>query len=278
MIKNTFCHIPGIGTKSERQLWDNGLVSWQTVNKNSVKALSRKRKELLLRYAEESTEQLSAGNPRYFNDLLPANQAWRLFPDFENSVAYLDIETTGLRGDRDYVTTIALYDGLDVYHYVRGENLDEFADRIAAYKLIVTYNGKTFDVPFLRTHLGLPMTHAHIDLRYVLASLGQTGGLKACEKRLGLDREDLADVDGYFAVLLWHDYIRNKNRKSLETLLAYNIADVVNLAIIMPMAYNMKIQDTPFHQSHTLPLVTAPDIPFKADRATIERIKSAACW
>jgi uncharacterized protein YprB with RNaseH-like and TPR domain len=201
-----------------------------------------------------------------------------MFPDFENWVAYLDIETTGLSGDSDYITTIALYDGLNIYHYVRGDNLEDFADRIASYKLIVTFNGKTFDVPFLRKHLGLPMPHAHIDLRYVLASLGQTGGLKACEKRLGLDREDLADVDGFFAVLLWRDYMQNGNRKSLDTLLAYNIADVVNLAVIMPMAYNMKIQDTPFSGSHKLPLVAAPDIPFQADRETINRIKLRTSW
>ncbi len=275
MIKHTFCHIPGIGAKTERQLWDSGLLSWQAVNEESIKSLSRKRRDLLTRYSTESTAQLAAGNAAYFCDLLPASQAWRMFPDFENWVAYLDIETTGLNGDRDYITTIALYDGLNVYHYIRGENLDEFVDRIASYKLLVTYNGKTFDVPFLRRHLGLSMLHAHIDLRYVLASLGQVGGLKACEKRLGLDRKELADVDGYFAVLLWRDYMRSGNRKSLDTLLAYNIADVLNLATIMPMAYNMKIQDTPFHE-RLLPAVAPPEIPFKADTQTIDRIKRAS--
>lgn len=274
MIKHTFCHIPRIGAKTEKQLWDNGLLSWETVNEESIRSLSRNRRDLLTRYSMESIEQLAAGNAEYFYNLLPTSQTWRMFPDFENRVAYLDIETTGLSGDRDYVTTIALYDGLNVYQYVRGENLDEFADRIASYRLLVTYNGKTFDVPFLRKHLGIPMPHAHIDLRYVLAGLGQTGGLKACEKRLGLERKELADVDGYFAVLLWHDYMRSGNRKSLDTLLAYNIADVVNLAAIMPMAYNMKVQDTPFNQS-LLPLVAPPEIPFKADRETIERIKRA---
>jgi hypothetical protein len=33
----------------------------------------------------------------------------------------------------------------------------------------------------------------------------------------------LIDVDGFFAVLLWWDFKRNKNQKALETLLAYNI-------------------------------------------------------
>lgn len=255
-------------------MWADGVHSWQSVAEQSSGSMSGKRREQLTRHCAESIEQLAAGNARYFGSRLPASETWRMFPDFENRVAYLDIETTGLSGDYDCVTTIALYDGRDIYHYVRGENLDEFADRIASYKLLVTYNGKTFDVPFLRRHLGIPLPHAHIDLRYVLAGLGLTGGLKACERRLGFDRADLADIDGYFAVVLWNDYMRTGSRKTLDTLLAYNIADVVNLAGIMPLAYNMKLRDTPFHESHVLPLPELPQIPFRADRATIDRLKA----
>jgi len=273
MIEHTFCHMPGIGPKTERGLWDAGLLSWRELGESSLKSVSRRRRERLTQYARESEEQLAARNATYFDRLLPASQAWRMFPDFENSVAFLDIETTGLSGNRDVVTTIALYDGLDVYHYVRGDNMDEFAERIASYRLLVTFNGKTFDIPFLRRHMRLPLEQAHIDLRYVLASLGFTGGLKACERRLGLDRAELADVDGYFAVLLWKDYIRSGDSKVLETLLAYNVADVLNLATIMPLAYNMKIQDTPFSESRRLSLVEPVPNPFVADRETIVRIK-----
>ena len=66
----------------------------------------------------------------------------------------------------------------------------------------MTYNGKSFDIPFIESHFGAKLTHAHIDLRYILASLGYRGGLKGCEKQLGIDRGDLKNVDGYFAVLL----------------------------------------------------------------------------
>ena len=276
MIRNTFCHFPGIGAKTEQQLWENGLQSWEAINEASVQSQSKRRRETLLRYARESSEQLDGGNARYFCDLLPSSQSWRLFPEFQHRVAYLDIETTGLSSDTDYVTTIALYDGEAIYTFVRGENLEAFAERIAQYDLIVTYNGKSFDVPFLRQHLGIPLPHAHIDLRYVLASLGQSGGLKACEKRFGLDRKELADVDGYFAVLLWHDYVRSGDRKVLDTLLAYNIADVVNLAVLMPLAYNMKVEETPFRATHLLPPATVPEIPFKADPATIQRLQRRA--
>jgi uncharacterized protein YprB with RNaseH-like and TPR domain len=67
------------------------------------------------------------------------------------------------------------------------------------------------------------LNQVHVDLRYVLTCFGYTGGLKGCERKAGIDRGDLEGVDGYFSVLLWHEYQRNKNDKALETLLAYNI-------------------------------------------------------
>ena len=117
------------------------------------------------------------------------------------------------------------------------------------------------------------MNQVHIDLRYTLRSLGYSGGLKGCEKKAGIDRGDLEGVDGYFAVLLWDDYRRNKNQKALETLLAYNIQDVVNLETLMVLSYNLKIRDTPFIQSHQLLFPSTPEIPFKGDRETVERIR-----
>ena len=80
-------------------------------------------------------------------------------------------------------------------------------------------------------------------------------------------------IDGYFAVLLWNDYRINHNPKALETLLAYNIQDVVNLEILMVLSYNLKLKETPFVQSHQIASPTQPGIPFKADKRIIEGIK-----
>jgi hypothetical protein len=81
------------------------------------------------------------------------------------------------------------------------------------------------------------------------------------------------DVDGFFAVLLWNDYLYSHNLRALETLLAYNILDVVNLETLMVIAYNKKLQGTPFADSHRLPLPPTPPNPLKADRETIERLQ-----
>ncbi len=60
----------------------------------------------------------------------------------------------------------------------------------------------------------------------------------------------MTDIDGYTAVLLWHDYRRTGNTSALETLLAYNICDAVNLAALMTIAYNHAISQTPFADLH----------------------------
>ena len=184
----------------------------------------------------------------------------------------MDIETTGLDDFHD-ITTIALYDGKTIRYYVNGENLDEFVDDILDYSVIITYNGKCFDVPFLQRFFNIKMTHTHIDLRYILHSLGYSGGLKGCEIKMGIDRGELKGIDGFFAVLLWEDYIRYGNKEALETLLAYNIEDVVNLEMLMVKAYNMKLDPTPFAEIHRIPEPVSPAIPFQAHRDTVERIR-----
>jgi len=278
MLLNTFCHMPGIGTKTEERLWAEGIRSWRDACAGAPLPLSPARADAVRRQAEHSLGRLAQGDARYFADGLPANLHWRLFPEFHRSVAYVDIETTGLGGPGDYITAVALYDGRTVRTYVHGENLDEFVDAVRDYRLLVTYNGKTFDVPFIERYFGLALGHAHVDLRYVLHSLGYKGGLKGCERQLGLERGDLEGVDGYFAVLLWRDYRRTGNRRALDTLLAYNVRDTVNLETLMVLAYNMKVRKTAFAETHPLPLPAAPDIEFAPDTPTIARIRREHGW
>src|SRR5215813_2520569 len=272
MLKNTFCHLPGIGLLTERRLWDFGLQCWEDLISANTAKLTWKRRDSLADYVRESLEHFEKSNPKYFAELLPSDQHWRLFPDFRDKVAYLDIETTGLYDD-DKITTIAVYDGESIFHYVQGQNLNRFKEDIKKYSVIVTYNGKCFDVPFIQRYFKITINHAHIDLRFLLQSLGYSGGLKGCERRLGIDRGDLIDVDGFFAVLLWEEFKRNKNQKALETLLAYNIQDVVNLETLMIIAFNKKLKDTPFENARRLSSPALPSIPFKADVKTISKIK-----
>jgi hypothetical protein len=188
-------------------------------------------------------------------------------------MVYLDIETTGLDRQYESITTIAIYDGHEIKTYVQGQNLDDFMDEIYKYKVIVTYNGKCFDIPFIENYFNVRLNHAQIDLRYILHSIGFRGGLKGCERQLGLDRDDLRDVDGFLAVLLWNEFVRSENQQTLETLLAYNVLDAINLENLLVTAYNLKLRETPFHNDLSIEAPKPPANPFRADPAAIDRVK-----
>ena len=104
---------------------------------------------------------------------------------------------------------------------------------------MVTFNGRCFDIPFIREHFPeLQMEQFHIDLRFVLASLGYRGGLKRIESELGLKRDNsIMDVDGFEAVRLWHKYQRG-NEEALTKLTSYLSADICNLLPLMEFAYD----------------------------------------
>jgi uncharacterized protein YprB with RNaseH-like and TPR domain len=225
---------------------------------------------------EESKRHLVNRNPSYFSKLRPSNQCWRLLPEFRESTVYLDIETTGLDRYFNDITTIALYNGEFIQTYVQGQNLEDFIEDIQKYKVIVSYNGKSFDIPFIEHFFNIRLDKAHIDLRYVLYSLGFRGGLKGCERQMGMNRGDLSDIDGFFAVLLWDEYQRTGDQRALETLLAYNIQDTITLENLMVTAYNMKLKETPFYDTHLIEDPILPENPFRADLTTVDRIKNSS--
>jgi uncharacterized protein YprB with RNaseH-like and TPR domain len=273
MLRHTFCHLPGVSARTEQRLWSAGLTTWDEVLGGPVssRALARR---LRLEDLRESVRRHGLREAVWFGDRLDSADAWRLFGDFRGHCAYLDIETTGMHATA-VVTTVALYDGRTVRTYVRGVNLDQFARDVQAYPVLVTYNGTSFDLPILRRCLGCRLDQAHIDLRYVLAAVGLRGGLKACERQVGMARPGLEEVDGYVAVLLWHDYQRRKDRRALETLLAYNVQDTVNLEALMVHAHNAhlgQLSEAPFAAGHHLPPPVLPANPFAADAQVLRRV------
>lgn len=246
MIRSSFCHMEGVGGASEQRMWDAGLLTWDDALHAATLPVRRPAPGRFKELLTESAERFAARDAAWFGSRLPANQQWRLLPDFMDSVACVDIETTGLSWPQAHITTIALYDGQQVKTYVHGDNLEAFATDIQAYDLIITFNGKCFDVPFIERSFDIQLRCGHIDLRYVFKALGISGGLKRVERVLGVDRGELAGVDGYLAVLLWRHYRRTGDARALETLLAYNVEDVLNLLPLAIWAYNEHLGATPF--------------------------------
>ena len=90
-----------------------------------------------------------------------------------------------------------------------------------------------------------------------------------------MERGDLSDIDGFFAVLLWDDYQKTGDQKTLDTLLAYNIQDTIDLENLLVTAYNMKLKDTPFYETHLIAEPTLPINPYSVDFETVDRVKNS---
>lgn len=116
--------------------------------------------------------------------------------------------------------------------------MHEFQEEIKKYNMIVSFNGRSFDLPFIRSKIPeINLNKLHVDLRFAMRELGYSGGLKRIEKMIGLNRDDdLKDVDGLEAIRLWHKYKRGDD-EALRLLLDYNRADIENLKTLMEFSY-----------------------------------------
>ena len=160
--------------------------------------------------------------------------------------AYLDIETTGLSPYHNYITVV----GVSIGDSSSGDVIQLIAPNITANSLhealkgaetIYTYNGSRFDLPFLRSHLGIDLSRGfrHHDLMLDCWEKNLYGGLKLVEERLGIRRR-LKDVDGRGAVRLWMRYEKLHDYDALHRLLEYNKEDVLNLKILKDIVCGRK--------------------------------------
>ncbi len=236
MLEHTFIHIPGIGPKTEKALWRQGVLTWDHFLKIDHAPLERSRCDLIRKALMASVENID--NIRFFLERLSSADMWRLFGKFKDRAVYLDIETSGFYQGVDEITVIGLYDGKNTKTFVQGINLNRFESEIASYDLVITFNGSQFDLPFIRRQFpNIFLPPVHIDLRFFLKKLGYQGGLKAIEKSFGLSRSPEIDgMDGYHAVLLWSAY-QCGDRSALDRLIQYNTADIVHLKPLMEMGY-----------------------------------------
>ena len=240
MLEHTFIHIPGVGRVTEQKLWARGLETWDDfLAAPTLGPFSPARTREVARHVEESKSCLRARDHAYFARVLRPPEHWRAFTSFGDRAAYVDIETTGL-GWPAHITVIGLYDGRRTRTYVRGDNLDVFADDITYYSMLITFNGATFDLPFIRRAFpALQLDQLHVDLRYALRRLGHSGGLKSIERKLALPERSprIAGLDGWDAVRLWNEHLAG-SEESLDLLIEYNTADIENLELLMHRAFD----------------------------------------
>jgi uncharacterized protein YprB with RNaseH-like and TPR domain len=149
--------------------------------------------------------------------------------------AYLDIETTGLSAFYCDITVVGIYlcnsnSARFIQMVGREITADGILEALEGVDIIYTYNGRRFDLPFIRAVLGIDLQEIfdHRDLMYDCWRCSLRGGFKAVERQLGIERK-LKEVDGLEAVRLWWRYVDSFDLEALDRLLEYNREDVVNL-------------------------------------------------
>ena len=165
---------------------------------------------------------------------------------------YLDTETTGLAGGTGsvaFLVGLARFDaGVLCIEQLLVPNLGSeapvlgrLAERIAAASCVITYNGKSFDWPLLRTRFVLsrmpvPQLPAHIDLLHAARSLWKqryaSVRLTEIEREvLSFVRED--DIAGAEIPARYFAYLRDGVGARLAPVLEHNQNDLIALAALL---------------------------------------------
>lgn len=266
---------------TEKELWKSGIHTWDDfVAAESIVPRVDSQRDYLKTLISESQEKLEEKNARYFNSCLSSRDMWRLYADFRTNAAFLDIETTGLSPESSHITMVGVLDSEGYSAFVYDENLEELREAMEKYDLVVTFNGTSFDLPYVEHFYGrMFQDMAHIDLRFALKRAGYSGGLKAIETRLGVGRPtSLTALTGYDAITLWRRWMQG-DHGARETLIRYNAEDVASLPALAEIAYNQLAERLPidcaplepFHR-HNI------DLPYDED--VIEQITASrrASW
>lgn len=243
MLTNSFIFAKGMTEEQERLIWSHGVRDWATLKRHpgaAADAIGETRAQKLVAQVNEAQEALERGDAGWFALRWPEKESWRLWHGFcqPHEIALVDIETTGRTPGYDQITVIGLSDGQLERAFVADrpmpgdEALDAFPEAMKRYKLLVTYNGVGFDVPFIEHHFrqsGFKFQVPHIDLMWPARALGLSGGLKDMEKQLGITRADaIAEMRGSEAITLWGAW-KNGDRASYDKLVTYCKADCTNL-------------------------------------------------
>src|SRR5690348_5265084 len=163
---------------------------------------------------------------------------------------FLDTETTGLAGGTGtcaFLIGVGAVEGTQfvVRQFFLREYPEEpamlaaLAELLKPFEGIVTFNGKTFDLPLLETRYALARMKSpfarllHLDLLHPARRLWKLR-LSSCKlghlesEVLGVHRE--GDVDGSEIPGIYFDYLRTGNARGLQPVFYHNALDIVSLA------------------------------------------------
>jgi len=189
-------------------------------------------------------------------DLLGCRAALYGPPNQSGKLLFLDLETTGLAGGAGtyaFLVGCGWFDGatfrlrqffLSNFGAERAL-LESVAELAAGTACVVTYNGKSFDLPLMETRfvlqrLSTPFAEMpHVDMLHPARRLWREDDVECrltnLERTLcGHERE--GDVPGFEIPSRYFHYVRSGDARSLEGVLEHNRLDIISLAMFTARA------------------------------------------
>ena len=181
------------------------------------------------------------------------------------SLLFLDTETTGLAGGTGtvaFVVGLAWVEGctLRVVQWLMAgfaaepELLDRVRVRFARARLLVSFNGKSFDLPLLEARARLnggdlaTAGLAHLDLLHVTRRLLHAGWpdcrLRTAESH-ALRLERVNDLPGAEAPAAWRRWLGRGDAGALARVLDHNRADLLSLVALLALLERPTVREAP---------------------------------
>ncbi|WP_457557564.1 ribonuclease H-like domain-containing protein [Candidatus Harpocratesius sp.] len=280
MIDCTFAHLPGIRRKGEIRLWQTHIKNWREMIAHTSthphftkKIWVKSRKEII-----KCQTALEEHNFIFLANQIPEEYQWRMIPDLWGDILFFDVEMTGLDLNEDNITTIATFDGKTPKYFVKDQNLLEFPPYLQQFSAFCTFDGERADVPFIlrefkeKFEMETIIPPIHFDLFPLSRRLHFHGGLKEIESQFHLSRANLVGISGESAIILWKKYKKSGKKNYLNTLIVYNLADVMFLPKLLQEFYN-KLRIKAQLPSKAMSLTVEPfQLPIHPDLAIIQEI------
>ncbi len=174
----------------------------------------------------------------------------------ESNICFIDIETTGLSRQYNSIYLIGLlYFEDDTWKLVQifADSLDEeekvlrsFLNLISKFNKIITYNGDSFDIPFINYRLkkyhiqGKIYEEISMDLYKIVKNNKhylniENLKLKTLERYLGIFREDI--YNGKDCIEFYLEYTRTKDYELEERVLKHNFDDLYYMPDIIQILH-----------------------------------------
>jgi len=172
-----------------------------------------------------------------------------------SELVLLDTETAGLSSAPVFLVGLLLWtdaapEGASVVQLMARDYaeeramLAETARLLSGRRVLMTYNGRSFDVPMLRERTiyhglpGLPEPERHLDLLGVVR--GRFRGrwedcrLQTLEKHL-CGRERWGDIEGGEIPQAYHDFVQDGDAGRMKLVLEHNRLDLITMLQVLPM-------------------------------------------